>query len=67
MSDAFVGRRPLPKCSAAGCRLWVWNEAPSHTEWTRGMAMTVRDGPSVPVSDKCWYHHHGKPVPEGAK
>ena len=55
---------PLPKCSADGCRLWVWNEAPSHIEWHNGMTFIVSDGPSVPKSDKCWYHAHGKNPPE---
>lgn len=60
-------QQPLPMCSAPECRLRVWNEAPSHLFWHNGMAITVQDGPAEPRSTMCWYHHHGKPVPEGAK
>ena len=58
---------PLPKCSVDGCRLWVWSRAQMETQWIHGLAVCVRTGPSVPMSDKCWYHHHGKPVPDGAR
>ena len=54
---------PLPKCSASGCHLWVWNKAPQHIE--RGMV--ILDGPSAPQSDKCWYHGHGQTPPPEAR
>jgi hypothetical protein len=56
-----------PKCSAPGCRLWVWNEAPTKAHCREGGVFFEQIGPSVPKSGMCYFHHHGKPVPEGSR